>query len=146
MFSVNSFRSSQPAPWWGGLFLAPPQSFCNISKTTAPIVAKLSVPSCTFILHITFKNCSSAYDRLATDDVRVTSYSAIFDAKKGLAGRALMPTVLKIEKKISKTKKIQNKKGYKAAITIFRFFMFRPQKFKKVLFENIMLNYQYFFL
>ena len=45
-----------------------------------------------------FKNCSRAYDRLATNDVRVTSCSAIFDAKKGFAGRALMPTVLKIEK------------------------------------------------
>ena len=35
---------------------------------------------------------------MATNDVRVTSCSAIFDAKKGFAGRALLSTDLKIEK------------------------------------------------
>ena len=78
----------------GGLFF----SLCNISKTAAPIVATLSVISRTFLVHIVFENCSRVSDRLATNDVRMTSCSAIFDAKKGFAERPLMPTVLKMEK------------------------------------------------
>ena len=92
-----------PRPGGGGIFY-PLWSFRNISKTAASIVAKLSVPSRTFLLHIVYIYCSRACDRLATNDVRVTSCSAIFDAKKSFAGRALMPTVLKIEKKIAKVK------------------------------------------
>ena len=54
-----------------------------------------------------FKKYFWDYDRLATNDVRVTSCSAIFDAKKGFAGGALMPIVLKIEKNNSDKKDVK---------------------------------------
>ena len=40
----------------------------------------------------------------------------IFDLQKGFAGRAATPTVLKLEEN-GKTKKMQNKQGYKTAIS-----------------------------
>ena len=42
------------------------------------------------------KNCCKKYDRLATNDVRVMSFSAILDTKNDFARGALMPTVLKL--------------------------------------------------
>ena len=55
------------------------------------------------------KNVSelNAYFRLATNDVRVASCSAIFDARKGFTGKALMPTVLNIEKNNSDKKDVK---------------------------------------
>ena len=47
------------------------------------------------------------YDKLATNYVRVTSCSVIFDAKKGFAGKAIMPTVLKIAKNNSGQKDVK---------------------------------------
>ena len=43
---------------------------------------------------------SMNYDRLATNDVSLTPSLAIFDAKKGFAGRAIMRAVLKIQKNV----------------------------------------------
>ena len=57
----------------GGLFLAPLKFFRNISYTNASIVAKLSVPSCTSILRMVSKGKHCEYDRMAANDVRVTS-------------------------------------------------------------------------
>ena len=80
---------------WVGAIFAPSSLFAiSQTKTAAQIVAKLSAPSHN-VLYIVFI-FSRAYGRLATNDFRVTSCSAIFDAEKCLAGRAIMPIVLKI--------------------------------------------------
>ena len=113
--------------WGGGYFLFPSSLFAIFLKPLRRSSRNFQyLPSCTFLLHIVSKNCSRAYERLATSDVRVTSCSAIFDVKKGFAGRALMPTVLKIKKKINMKKYV---KYARLLSRIFGFFkIFTPRK------------------
>ena len=89
-----------PRPGGGGGYCLPPSDLFTISINIlrrVPTIAKLSVPSRTFLIYVVFKLFSSVCDMLATNDVRVTSCSAIFYAKEGFAGGAIMPNVLKIE-------------------------------------------------
>ena len=46
-------------------------------------------------------------DRLAGNDVRVTSCSAVFDPKKGFAGRAVRPIALQIQKNDTDIKAVE---------------------------------------
>ena len=90
-----------PRPGGVGAIFWPPSSLFAISlKLLRRSSRSFQHPlvHSSLLLHIVSKNCSRAHDRLATNDVRMKSCSAIFDAKKGFEGRALMPTVLKIEK------------------------------------------------
>ena len=100
---------SNCCPGGVGLFLAPLQTFQYISRTAAPIVTKLAVPSRASILHIVTKCFSKGYDRLPANDVRVTSCSAVFGPKKGFAGRAVRPTTLEIQKNVSDIKGVESK-------------------------------------
>ena len=115
----------------GGYFLPPLQTFRYISRTAAPIVTKLSVPSRTSILHIVTKNFSKGYDRLAGNDVRVTSCSAVFDPKKGFAGRAVRPIALQIQKNDKGHKSCRIDRATKLLSRIFDFFFILTPKNQK---------------
>ena len=93
-----------------------------------PIVTKLSVPSRASILHIVTKTFSKGYDKLPANDVRVTSRSAVFDPKKGFAGRAVRPTALKIQKKRLRYKSCRIIGATKLLCRNFEVFEFRPPK------------------
>ena len=64
----------------GAIFV--PSSLAIISQTNAPIAAKLSLPSPMYINFIhTYKKKNLGFDRLAENDVIVTSCSVIFSEK-----------------------------------------------------------------
>ena len=111
-----------PRPGGGGGFFSPLQTFRYISRTAAPIVTKLSVPSRVSILHIVTKHFSKGYDRLPGNDVRVTSCSAVFGPLPGFAARAVRPTALKIQKKRSRHKRCKMIGATKLMYRNFDFF------------------------
>ena len=108
--------------------LAPLQTFQYISRTAAPIVTKLAVPSRASILHMVTKHFSKGYDRLRANDVRVRSCSAVFGPKKGFAGRAVRPTALKIQKNARDIKDVELLGLQKIYLEILDFWNFDPHK------------------
>ena len=68
---------------WAGVVLSyRPMHHRGLRSCLKHTSTLFSVPSRTFLLHIVFKNCIRAYDRLATNNVRVTSCSAILRRQK----------------------------------------------------------------
>ena len=82
-----------------------------------------------------FKNCSRAYERLATNDQS--------DAKKGFAEKALIPTVLKIEKNNQDQKHVKSAGLQDCYHRFFYFLLFDPQNVS-VLLKILPLKYQKF--
>ena len=81
------------------------------------------------------KNFSKGYDRLAGNDVRVTSCSAVFDPKKGFAGRAVRPIALQIQKNDKDIKAVDWTGLQNCYLGFLKFLDFDPQKSKNRFFE-----------
>ena len=68
---------------------------------------------------------------MLTNDVRVTSCSAVFGPKKGFAGRAVRPTALKIQKNVQDIKGVELLGLQNCHLEILDFWNFDPYKLKK---------------
>ena len=103
--SVTAATESPVEGGGGGRREMAPLSFSvDISYSIANAATKLSRPLRASFLHLVTKFFQSSYERLVTNDVRGMPCSVISDSIKGLAGRAVTLTVLKITKNIQDQK------------------------------------------